>query len=238
MGWIRGIFRDIREKTGQMDKGQRLEYIAAYYWYHILFVAAGLGLVILFIRHLFFGEPPKEFTCVMVNQAVDYERDGRLGEIFAEVSGIDSELISMDSDYVFSYEGKQLEGVNESSYEKFFFRWGNGEVDAAVIPESFYKFCKGLEYEFVDLKDVLGEVAAGDEMGLWAGHILEDDGRWEGVYLKGTPLMEYVEEEEDDPVILVFLQNKVRQEAIRAFFLFAVDTLAVRADEAFVLRGI
>lgn len=223
MGWIRGVFSDIREKTEQMDRGQRLEYIVAYYWYHILFVAAGLGFAFLFIRHLFFGEPPKELICVMVNQAVDYERDERLGEDFSKISGIESELVSIDSDYVFSYKGKQLEGVNESSYEKFFFRWGNGEVDAAVMPDSFYKFCKGLGYEFVDLKEILEEEATEYERGLWTGQILENNGRWEGIYLRGLPLMEYVEEEADDPVVLVFLQSKVRQEAIRDFFLFAVE---------------
>lgn len=223
MGWMSSIYKDIREKTAQMDRVQKLEYIGAYYWYHILLCVAGVGLVFLVIRHLFFGEPPKEFTCVMVNQAVDYERDESLQRDFGNASGIEPERVSIDSDYVFSYAGKQLEGVNESSYEKFFFRWGNGEVDAAVMPESFYRYCKEVEYGFADLKDIIGDIAAEDEMGLWQEHILEEEGRWEGVYLKDTPLMEYVEEEEGDPAILVCLQDEVRQEALRAFFIFAVE---------------
>lgn len=143
MGWIRGVFSDIREKTEQMDRGQRLEYIAAYYWYHILFVAAGLGFAFLFIRHLFFGEPPKEFVCVMVNQAVDYERDERLEKDFSEFSGIEPELVSVDSDYVFSYEGKQLEGVNESSYEKFFSGGATGKWMRRLCRTVFISFVKG-----------------------------------------------------------------------------------------------
>ena len=153
--WWKGILKDIQDKTGQMDKDQKLEYIFTYYWYHILIAAIGLGIFVLLIYHIFFGEKPKEFTCVMVNQAIDYERDERLLEDFAADSGILAERISIDSNYVFSYVGKQLEGANESSYDKFFFGMGAGELNAAVIPESFYRYCMELEYEFVNIGDML-----------------------------------------------------------------------------------
>ena len=103
------MWKDIREKTAGMDRSQKLEYIATYYWYHILFVLAGIGLAILLVRHFFFREPPKEYTCVLINQAVDYIRDEKMEEDFAASSGIPRERVSVDSDYVFSYEGKLLE---------------------------------------------------------------------------------------------------------------------------------
>ena len=91
---------------------------------------------------------------MIVNQRVDYERDERLASAFAEASGIAEEGILVDSDYVFSYEGVQLEAANESSYEKFFFHWGSGELDAVLMPESFYRYCKKLEYSFGDLREL------------------------------------------------------------------------------------
>lgn len=218
IGWWKGVLGDIREKTVQMDRGQKLEYIAAYYWYHILFVVLGLFLILLLIRHLFFGEPPKVFTCVMIDQAIDYERDGRLTEDFALASGISGEEISIDSNYVFSYVGKELEGTNESSYDKFFFRLGGGELDAAIIPESFYRYCMDLEYEFADLGEMLTE----EQKSLCAGRLLETNGMCNGIYVEELSLMRYLNQEEEDPVVLVFFQNEKNAEAKRAFLDFAI----------------
>lgn len=215
--WWKGIFKDIREKTADMSREQKLEYIAAYYWYHILFVVVFLFLIILLIRHLFFGEPPKVFTCVMINQAIDYERDERLTEDFASASGIPREEISIDSNYVFSYAGKQLEGTNDSSYDKFFFRLGGGELDAAIMPESFYRYCMDLEYEFADL----GEMLTKEQQCSWQEELLETKGICNGIYAEKLPLMKYLNQEEEDPVILVFFPNGENLEVNRTFWEFA-----------------
>ncbi|MDE5908671.1 MAG: hypothetical protein K2H52_08045 [Lachnospiraceae bacterium] len=216
--WWKGILKDIREKTAHMDSGQKLQYIAAYYWYHILFAVLLVFLIILLIRHFFFGEPPKVFNCVMINQAIDFERDGMLAEDFAADMGISAEQISIDSNYVFSYVGKELEGVNESSYDKFFFRLGGGELDAAIVPESFYRYCVDLEYGFADLGDMLSE----EEKIRWQGNLVETNGVYNGIYVKDLPLMEYLNQEKDDPVLLVFFQNAENAEVNRSFLEFAI----------------
>ena len=113
--WFQNMIREIREHTERMDRKQKLEYILTYYWYHLLFVVVSAGLLILLVRHLFFREPPKAFTCVLVNQTVDYARDEELAADFAAVSGIDPERIEIDSDYIFSYGDVKLEAANESS---------------------------------------------------------------------------------------------------------------------------
>ena len=41
-------FQNIREKTGGMNTGQKIEYILTYYWYHIL------GLLVLIFLPVFF----------------------------------------------------------------------------------------------------------------------------------------------------------------------------------------
>lgn len=217
-GWWKGILKDIREKTAHMGRKQKLEYITAYYWYYILFAVLLLFLIILLIRHLFFREPPKFFNCVMINQAIDFERDGRLAEDFALDSGLSAEQISIDSNYVFSYVGKQLEGANESSYDKFFFRLGGGELDAAIVPESFYRYCVDLEYEFADLGNMLDE----EEKAWWQGELVETNGICNGIYVENLPLMEYLDQEKEDPVLLVFFQNEENTEVNRSFLEFAI----------------
>lgn len=216
-GWWKGILKDIREKTAHMDRKQKLEYIAAYYWYHILFVVLGALFLLLLIRHLFFGEPPKVFNCVMIDQAIDFERDATLGEDFAKNLGVSPEQISIDSNYVFSYVGKELEGANESSYDKFFFRLGGGELDAAILPESFYRYCMDLEYTFADLETMLTE----EEKARWQAELVETNGTYNGIYISNLSLMEYLDQEKEDPVLLVFFQSEKNTETNRRFLEFA-----------------
>ncbi len=216
--WWKGILKDIREKTAGMDREQKLAYIGTYYWYHILFAAVGLFLVVLLVRHLFFGEPPKEFTLVMVNQAIDFERDEKLAQDFGEAAGIDRERITVDSNYVFSYVGKQIEGANESSFDKFFFRLGGGELDGAIIPESFYRYCMELDYEFADL----GAMLTSEQKSRCQDQLLEQGGACNGIYIEDTPLMAYLDQEADDPVILIFFEKEEHREADRMFLEFAL----------------
>lgn len=215
--WFRKMMEDIHKKTIQMDRRQRVEYILTYYWYHLLFVLLGGGLLILLVRHLFFGEPPKEFTCVLVGQMVDHERDEALAADFAEASGIPLEQIEIDSDYVFSYGDVRLEGVNESSCEKFFFRWGSGELDAVLMPESFYRYCRELEYEFADL----GALCTEEQQERYRGQFVETEGRQEALYVEITRLMPYVRQTDEDRMVLVYLPESVHETADRAFLEYA-----------------
>lgn len=218
--WLGRMAEDIRSKTAHMDRKQKIEYIAAYYWYHILLTLLGAGLLVLLIRHLFFREPPKEFVCVMVNQKVDYARDEELRGAFSAFSGIAADRIEVDSDYVFSYGDVRLEGANESSYEKFFFRWGSGELDLMLMPESFYRHCRELEYEFADL----GQFFAGEAGERRAGAFLEEDGKCAALYADATCLMPYLKQQEGDRILLVCLPASEHAEAVRAFLAFAAKT--------------
>lgn len=225
--WFKNIREDIRRKTEGMDKSQKLEYITTYYWYHILLIVLGTGMFILLIRHLFFRKPPEEFVCVIVNQAISYERDKKLQKEFAEILGVASDRVLIDSDYVFSYGENQLKGANESSYEKFFFRWLVGELDAVVMPESFYLHCRELEYEFMDLDFLLTE----EEIAVWREQMRLEDGRYKALYLSNLYLMSSLNQEKEDPLLLVFLKGDTHFEAKRAFFTFAVGTEKMKITE-------
>lgn len=148
---MRGYVEDIKNKTADMDKKEAVFYILTYYWYHLLGIILAIALILLFAGHYLFGSQKPVFTCVMVNQRIDGLRDQSMGESFAEMAGLPPERVNIDSNYNFSYGQTKLEGVNESSYEKFFFQWENKEIDAAVLPESFYLHCKSMGGRFRQL---------------------------------------------------------------------------------------
>ncbi len=180
---------DIREKTKDMSRSQKIEYIRNYYWYHILISCVLLGLFVLLIWHIGWGREKTEFSCVIVNQKTDYGRDRGLAREFAAYAGLEEKKVSVDSDYQISYGDKKLEGVNESSYEKFFFNWSAGAADAMIMPESFYDYCI-----------------------LQGGVFTEDK-----IPIETTRLRDVFEEEEGDPVVLVFAADSRHKKACGLF---------------------
>ena len=180
---MRHYIREIRENTAGMSVRDKVEYILTYYWYHILGIAAAVGLVLFLIIHFGFREAPPLFTCAMVNQEINYERDGELEKAFSEASGIDPDRMDINSDFNISYGDTKLEGVNESSYEKFFFKWQNKELDAVILPESFYRYCR-------EMGGTFRSIAGWDTEGM---SVYEDDGEITAVDVEDTLLAEYLD---------------------------------------------
>lgn len=126
---MKDILNDIREKTEGMSRQDKVSYILTYYWYHMLIIFSVLALIVIFIVHYATYKKP-EFTCVMVNQQIDTQRDNQMTEGFAKFSKMDPKRIEINSNYNFSYGDLKLADVNESSNEKFFLQWRNNELDA------------------------------------------------------------------------------------------------------------
>lgn len=203
--WI----EDIRVKTKNMDRKGTIEYIAAYYWYHILTAAIVLVLISITVYHLAWGRQKKSFTLAIVNQQIDYERDERLLNQFSESSGIKSRKLSVDSDYLFSYGDIKLEGVNENSFEKFFLGWSSGFIDAAVIPESLYRYCISQDGVFTGLEEICPDILQKDneERERREACLYIDDGKYTGIYIEKTKFAKDFIIDSSDPAILVFLEN-------------------------------
>lgn len=180
-----------REKTAHMNRQEKTDYIITYYWYHILGVAAAVGLILFAALRVLSNEQRPEFTCVLVNQAIDYDRDEHLEKMFAAELGLDVGQVVVDSDYLISYRDVQLSGVNESSYEKFFFKWDNAELDAVIIPESFFDYCEELGGSFRKLT----------VEGL---PVYEDEGICRAIYVEQTALGEELVNETGEPLLLAF----------------------------------
>lgn len=210
---MKNYVREIGAKTAGMSAKDRVSYVFAYYWYHMLGFIAGIGLSLFLILHsavVLTGAERPEFTCVLVNQEINPERDKEIGRSFAEAAGKNAEKITVDSDYNISYGSIKLEGANESSYEKFFFRWRNEELDAVILPESFYEYIKSLGGTCSDL--------GGFETG--GLPLYEDEGTAAAVLIEETEIRELLVNETGERLLLIFPQNSGHREACQEFLYF------------------
>lgn len=194
---LRRYLDDIKEKTAGMSMKEKVSYVFTYYWYHMLIIVSIIALIFFTVRFYVFGNKRPEFTCVIANQAMDDERDARIAQAFAEENGLDPELVVVDSDYVFSYGDLQVEGANESSYEKFFLKWGNEEIDAVILSESMYEFCRDMRGEFRSLNNM-------DTSGF---ETYTDDGKVTAVVLGQDEFMEAATGKTDEKLLLAFPDN-------------------------------
>jgi len=210
--WI----KDIKAKTKNMDRKQTAEYIMAYYWYHILIALCLLLILGVLVYHLAWGSQKKSFSLAIVNQATDYERDEKLLVQFAESSGIKERRLLFDSAYLFSYGDIKLEGVNETSYEKFFLGWQAGALDAAVMPESFYNYCIKKDGTFTEIEKLCPDIpeAPGDGIGNNKENtgkekcFFQYNGKYTGIYIGETKLAGDFVIDPEDPPVLVFLEDQ------------------------------
>lgn len=191
---MKRYLEDIKKKTSGMDRKKTCEYIFTYYWYHILGFFAVIALIVLFAVHYGFGNKKPVFTCIIVNQETNAIQDREMAESFAEKTGLPEERIVIDSEYYFSFDEIRLEGVNESSYEKFFLKWQNQEIDAVILSESFYRHCKEMGGRFYTLEDWGGENCT--------AYI--DEGKYTAAILGYDSFMEKVAGRKEEKLLLAF----------------------------------
>lgn len=84
---LRKYLQDIRTQTAEMPFPQKAEYIITYYWYHMLGIFAAVVLVVFGVVHFGFGEKEPYFSCVLINQPIDYDRDEELEHAFLAYLG-------------------------------------------------------------------------------------------------------------------------------------------------------
>ncbi len=217
---MRKWIEDIKEKTKNMNTEKTLEYIANYYWYHIVLFLLFMTIVILFFYHIIFGDRHMQFQCVIINQEVDYDRDARLEDDFASFANQNPQKISVDSDYLLSYEDVELKGVNESSYEKFFFNWSSGEIDAVIMPESFYNYCKSLDAEFEAIDEFLlaKDLQKIEQIGIG----IKEENILAGIDVEKTNLIKYLNKNTNEKYILAFPSTGKHQDLNKKFLEMAL----------------
>ena len=195
--FLRRYLDDIREKTTGMNRKEKVSHVITYYWYHFLIIVSIVALIFFAVRFYVFGNQKPEFTCVLVNQEIDDDRDAEIAQSFAKENDLDPDLVTVDSDYVFSYGDVQLQGVNESSYDKFFLKWRNEELDAVILSESMYQYCREMRGEFRSLEDM-------DTSGF---ETYTDGGKVTAVVLGKDEFMEAAIGKTDEKLLLAFPDN-------------------------------
>ena len=211
---MRSFLAQIRKNTANMNGREKAEYVLAYYWYHMLGAAAAVCLILFLIMHFGFPKERPVFTCALVNQDINFARDMELEAAFAKRSELPADLLEVDSDFNISYGDVQLEGINESSYVKFFFKWRNQELDAVLMPESFYKYCKELGGAFYSL----------DQWDVEGLPVYEEAGKAAAIRAEDTGLAKYLRNETGEPLLLVFPDTGRHQEVCGAFLRFIRET--------------
>jgi len=161
------------------------------------------------IARFTFPAAKTEFTCVLVNQQIDYERDQELEKEFAGQSGMAKKQIVIDSDYNVSYPGNELGDDSKNSFDKLFLKWSNGEVDAIVMTDDFLEYCVSVGGEFYDA----GKFRTGDLS------VCRMDGA-SGIDLTECKTKLGLESAGDEKLILVFPKEGSRKEMCQRFIDF------------------
>lgn len=208
---MKKYIQDICRQTAGMSFQQKLEYIITYYWYHMLGISLAVVLVVFSIVHFAVGKKEPYFSAALINQPIDYGRGEEMETAFSDyLEGHEGCIVDISSDYNFSYGDVRLEGVNESSYEKFFFRLGGGELDVAIMPESFYRHCLEMDVEFLDISEMMtGNLP-----------VYADKGKQTAVYAEKTRLYGWLQNDTGETLLLVFPASGTHREACQEFLDF------------------
>ena len=92
------IIEKIKTNTAGMNRQEKLEYIKTYYWYHILGICAAVGLVVFLVVHFGFADRTPEFSCAIINQKIDYDRDKKLASALQKQFADQQINVIVDSD--------------------------------------------------------------------------------------------------------------------------------------------
>ncbi len=209
----------MRKVTDGMTAKKKLEYVFTYYWYHMLGVAAAAGLAVFLVVHFAFPDQKPEFTCALVNQKTDTDRDQRLEEALAGISGLSQERIVFDSAYLVHYEvtgdeetqaeeapgGETRLSSYESGLDKLLFQWSQGELDAVIMTEDFMNYCIDTAGgQFYSLEDFdIGDLT------------VYEAGGYSAVRVKGTGIEGELDETED--LVIAFPDTGRHKENCQSF---------------------
>lgn len=207
---LKRYIKDIQEKTSAMTAKEKSDYIWTYYWYHILGFFSIIALLCLVVAHYGFGNKKPVFTCVLVNQETESPQVQKMAEDFAQAFDLSTKQVVISSDYIFSYGDVKLEGVNESSYEKFFFQWSNNEIDAVILPESFYFYVREMGGAFKELDETVAE----------SFHPYIDGNVCTAIVLGNDSFTEKVSGKKDEKLLLAFPETGLHTEECNMFLEF------------------
>lgn len=221
-------FPDVVEAAGRVDNqmnqeenggyGMTLSDKLSYFFYNHtaelvligILLAAVLGLSYHFLVH----GGKCEFFLAVVN-GYSNQGDIKLSDALNEYYSYDGEkeYAYVDTTYQIAYSDGERAVENlaadDSFYEKFFLNIRIGSMDAAIIPESFFRYCNDVEDMFYDVEDVLSKKQVEMYKELFVTGVGEEGSHVNGLRVDGCSYLQesgisFVDVNGEDSYILVF----------------------------------
>ena len=130
----------LKYRLSKMNGRQKASYLTSYYGKGAAAAVAILAFVILTVHSAVVNRQKKEPHVIAVNALQSEES----GDDMIEICRV-------------PYDKHTGNAFDYSDYEKFFIKISLGQVDCAIIPESFAVYCNNVDAIFRNVGDVLGE---------------------------------------------------------------------------------
>lgn len=153
---IKAWYAAEKEKTAEMTKEQKVQYVIDYYTGFIAGSVVVLIAICWLIYHFAFDNKEYGFNCALVNCSME-TGSSELSDRLTEYYGYNprKETASFDSGYQIAYPGVDNEAADNSFYEKFFLNIRMEMLDAVIMPQSYMEYCNTVGHTFYDVYDVL-----------------------------------------------------------------------------------
>lgn len=221
---IRAWYAAEQEKTKDMTKEQKINYVIEYYLAFMIGAVLLLIAVVWLIFHFAFDNKEQGFNCAVVNCAVEGDSIA-LSDELTEFFGYNPKKKEayFDAGYQIAYPGADNEAADNSFYEKFFLNIRMGLLDAAIMPQSFMEYCNTVGHPFYDVYDVLTD----DQVKTYESCFLKGRDDEGNEYTCGIDISELkffdkmeiseVEANEGEPLVLTFPYGGKNLEESRHF---------------------
>lgn len=155
---IKAWYAAEKEKTAEMTKEQKINYIIEYYLAFIIGAFVLVIAIVWLVFHFVADDKEEGFNCALVNCAVE-GNSIELSDEMTKFFGYDpkEKEAYFDIDYQIAYPGVDNEAADNSFYEKFFLNIRMEVLDAVIMPQSFMEYCNTVGHPFYDVYDVLSE---------------------------------------------------------------------------------
>lgn len=182
---IRDYIKEELAKIRSLEKEKRGEYIWDYHKWKLLVTTAvilcSVGLIVQAATY-----KTTVFNLAIVNQHTDFSKDEDMAEELSNFFGADPgrTKVNVDSSYQIVWGADAGDKADYTDYEKFFLNISHGQIDCAVVPETFLKYCIAEAAAARNITEVMNTNAITDK------EIFSVDGVPYGIYVSGGELAE------------------------------------------------
>ncbi len=174
--WFSGEVNTVRSL--QSDK--RAGYIWDYHKWKIIISSAVIFCICGLLWTNVFNHKNTAYAMAVVNQRSDVRLDKDREMQLIGLFGLDAgrEKVSVDSAYQIVWETTLDDYRQYADYDRFFLNISNNQIDCAILPEGFLRYCMELDDIVYPLTDLIGDTDG--------SRLCFVDGIPYGIYVDGT----------------------------------------------------